>query len=73
MVAYHLNVLHRGFETGVFDEDLMENVDEIYFVVNLDNGRTLGFRDDTSVKYAKVVSRGDSMTMIIRILGGVDQ
>ena len=36
--AYHLGVLHRGFETGDFDKDLMENVDETHFVINLDNG-----------------------------------
>ena len=48
----------------------MENIDETHFVVNMDNGRTLGFRGDTTIKYAKVVSGGDSMTMVIRISGG---
>ena len=48
----------------------MENIDETHFVVNMDNGRTLGFRGDTTVKYAEVVSGGDSMTMVIRISGG---
>ena len=47
----------------------MENVDETHFVVNLDNSRTLGFRGDTTVKYAEVVSGGESMTMVIRISG----
>jgi hypothetical protein len=36
----------------------------------LDNGRTLGFRRDTTIKYADVVSSGDSMTMVVRISGG---
>ena len=71
--TYHLGVLQRDFKSEIFDENLMENVDEIHFVVNLDNGRTLEFRGDTIVKYAEVVSRGDSMTMVIRIQGGVDQ
>ena len=48
----------------------MENVDVTHFVVNLDNSWTLRFRGDTNVKYAKVVSGGDSMTMVIRISGG---
>ena len=65
--VYHLGVLQRGFGSGIFDENLMENIDETHFVVNLDNGCTLGFRDDTTVKYAEVVSRGESMTMVIRI------
>ena len=67
---YHLGVLQRGFGSGIFDENLMENVDETHFVVNLDNGRTLGFRGDTTVKYVEVVSGGESMTMVIRISGG---
>ena len=54
--TYHLGVLHRGFEIGVFDENLMENINETHFVVNLDKGRTFGFRGDTTIKYAKVVS-----------------
>ena len=42
-IAYHLEVLHRGFASGEFDENIMENLDETYFVVNLNNGRILGF------------------------------
>jgi hypothetical protein len=68
--AYHLGVLQRGFQSGEFDENVMENLDETHFVVNLDNGHTLGFRGDTSVTYAEVVSGGDSMTMVVRISGG---
>jgi hypothetical protein len=30
----------------------------------------LGFRGDTTVKYADVVSGGDSMTIVVRISGG---
>ena len=48
----------------------MENLDETHFVVNLNNGRTLGFWRDTTVKYAEVVSGGESMTMIVHISGG---
>ena len=65
--TYHLGVLHKGFESGIFDDNLMENVDETHFVVNLDNGCILGFRGDTTVKFPEVISGGDSMTMVIRI------
>ena len=68
--AFHLGVLHRGFLSGAFNENLMENIDETHFVVNMNNGRTLGFRGDTSSSYAEVVSGGESMTMVIRISGG---
>jgi hypothetical protein len=42
--AYHLGVLQRGFQSRVFNENLMENLDETHFTVNMDNGYTLGFR-----------------------------
>ena len=48
----------------------MENVDETHFVINMDNGRSLGFRGDSTVKYADVVAGGESMTLVVRISGG---
>jgi hypothetical protein len=47
-----LGVLQKGFQIGIFDENLIENIDETHFIINMDNGRTLGFRGDTTVKYA---------------------
>jgi hypothetical protein len=67
--AYHLGVLQRGFPYRIFDENLMENLEETHFIVNMDNDRTLGFRGDTVVKYTDVVAGGDAMTMVIRISG----
>jgi hypothetical protein len=69
-IAHYLSVLQRDFQTGIFDENLIENIDETHFVINIDNGRTLGFRGDTTVKYADVVSSGNSMTMVVRISKG---
>jgi hypothetical protein len=69
-MAYYLDILQRGFQSGIFNENLMENLDEIHFIVNMDNGRTLGFRGNTVVKYADVVAGGDAMIMVIRISGG---
>ena len=68
--AYHLGILHRGFASGEFDENLIENIDETHFSINMDNDKTLGFRSDTSIKYADVVAGGEAMTMVVRILGG---
>lgn len=48
----------------------MENVDETHFVINMDNGRSLGFRGDSTVKYANVVAGGESITLVVRISGG---
>jgi hypothetical protein len=71
--THYLGVLQRDFQTGIFDENLIKNIDKIHFVINIDNGHILGFQGDTShtiVKYANVVSSGDSMTMVVRIFGG---
>jgi hypothetical protein len=38
--------------------------------INLDNGKTLGFRGVNDVKYADVVSGGMGMTLMIRLTGG---
>jgi hypothetical protein len=56
-------------ETDIFDDNLIKNIDETHFVISMDNDRTLGFRRDTTVKYADVVSGGDNMTMVIRFYG----
>ena len=63
--VYHLGVLKRGFDSCLFDKNLMENIDETHFVINIDNGRTLSFQGDTSTKYTEVVSGGDSMTLVV--------
>ena len=69
-IAFHMGELHRGFASGELDENLIENMDETHFVVNVDNGRTLGVRGDNDVKYADVVSGGEGMTMMVRLTGG---
>jgi hypothetical protein len=71
--THHLGVLQRDFQTGIFDKNLIKTIDETHFVVNMDNGRTLGFRGDTTVKYADVVFGGHSMTMVVRISAGIDR
>jgi hypothetical protein len=68
--AYHLGVLQSGFQSRIFDENFLENLDKTHFTVNMDNGRTLRFRGDMVIKHADVVAGGDAMTMVIRISGG---
>lgn len=69
-IAYHLGVLKRGFDSGEFNEDTIENADETHFVFNLDNGKTLAFIGDREVRYADVVSGGQPITMMVRLTGG---
>ena len=60
-------MVKRGFDSGLFDENLIENIDKTHFVVNMDNDRTLGFWGDTSIKYIEMVLSGNSMTMVVQI------
>ena len=62
--------LSKGFESGELNEDLIENVDETHFIINMDNGRTLRFRGDGGAKYADVVSGGIGITMVVHLSGG---
>ncbi len=68
-IAFHLGQLAREFRAGTLDENLVENIDETHCKVNLDNGKTLGFRGDNDVKYTDVVSGGMGMTLMIRQTG----
>ena len=69
-VAFHLGVVSRAFSSEELDEDMVENVDETHFVVNMDNGRNLSFVGCGEVKYADVSSGGEGITMMVQITGG---
>lgn len=71
-VSRHLGKLKRMLSSGEVDENNIGNADETHFVVNMDNGRTLGFAGSSDVKYADVVSGGEGMTMLVRLSGGRD-
>lgn len=71
-VAYHLGILKRGFKEGSLNADNMCNADETHFSFNRDNRRSLGLRGTSEVKCADAVSRGENITMIVRISGGKD-
>jgi hypothetical protein len=58
LTTFHLGVVQRGFLSGEYNENYIKNMDETHFVMNMDNGKTLGFCGDHVVKYADVVSRG---------------
>ncbi|KAL3695584.1 hypothetical protein R1sor_009660 [Riccia sorocarpa] len=70
-VAQHLGLMCGQFQSGRLDENLVENIDETHFLINMDNDRTLGFRGDTQVKYADVVSGSQGMTMVVKVTGSV--
>ncbi|DBA02287.1 TPA: hypothetical protein N0F65_006162 [Lagenidium giganteum] len=69
-VARSLGVLQRGLGSGELNEDTIENIDETHFMIDFHTGKTFGFVDETSIKYADVVSGGEGMPMVVRITGG---
>src|SRR4051812_21339881 len=71
-IAYHLGQMKKQFENGELEEDTIENMDEMHFIINMDNGRTLGFKGDSEIKYTDVVSGGTGMTMVLHIIGSKD-
>ena len=40
-------------------------------MINMDNGRTLGICGEQVIKYVDVVSRGEAMTLVVRVTRGV--
>ena len=57
------------FESGEIDE---QDVDETHFTINMDEGTTFGFCGEVEVKYADVVSGGEGITILVRLIGGRD-
>lgn len=60
----------RKFEDGSLNEEYVENPEETHFLINVDDGKTLVFKRDEEMWYAEVVSGGEWMKMILRIIGG---
>lgn len=66
-VVYHMRTLCQEFQSGELVEDMCKNIDETHFVINMDNGRTLGFYGDKEVKYTNMVSGGMSIMMVVKV------
>jgi len=69
-IAAHLGTMKREYESGSLNEDLVSNADETHFVFNMDNGRSIEFRGDSTVKYSDIVAGDEGITMMVHILGG---
>ena len=48
----------------------MENGEEMYFIMKMDNGKTLAAIKEKSIMYADVVYGGVGITMFVRLSGG---
>lgn len=69
-VNFSLSEMAGEFQSQRLNEDDIENADETHFIINFDNGETLGVRGEASMKSADVISGGKDMTVMVRISGG---
>lgn len=68
----HLEQVHCILRNKRFVENNPENADETHCVIGMGRGTTLGFAAHNEVKYADVVSAGDSIKMLFHLSGGGD-
>lgn len=69
-IAYHVDELKRGLESGEPNEDDFEDADDTYFVSTIDNRITLSSIGEREVKYAAVVNDEEPITIMVQIIGG---
>lgn len=67
-VVFILCQIQRNFVSGVFDENMMENINEIHFIINMDDGKTFGFHGDEECKYIDTVFGEEWITIVICII-----
>ena len=60
-VAYHLGKMKRSLTSGDICEEDIANADETRFVIDFDNGRTLGLAGQDDVKHAEALSAGEDL------------
>lgn len=63
-VVAHLEMIITFLSGGYFEDNDVKNVEETYFVITIDKGRTLRFIRDTEVKYADVYNSEEGFTML---------
>lgn len=71
-VSWHLGYMCILLSIMVANENDMENADKTHFVINMGNGRILGFAGESELKYAEFVSGEEGMSTIARYCGGRD-
>lgn len=68
-VAHHPGRLRGLLTTEALDENDMCNSDETYFIINVDNGKTLEFCGFMRSRYADVGSEREGFTVVVRLSG----
>ncbi|OWZ04393.1 hypothetical protein PHMEG_00023713 [Phytophthora megakarya] len=66
----HLGRLKRLLDDGRSDSDAQYNMVKNHFVIDLDDGKSLGFRGTGHVKYCSVASGRRGITICVLLRGG---
>lgn len=61
---YHLGVIIHASVAGTLNQNKINNFDETYFIIDLNNGKTLSLKGNKKVKYSDIVSSTEEMIMI---------
>lgn len=69
-VAAQIGTMSALLTSGQVSQGDIENAYETHFIINVDNGKTLGFSGSGEVRYADVVSGGEGFPMVFRLSGG---
>lgn len=72
VIAYHIGLLARAFQTGDLLEENVETLGVFHFIVNAENGYTLGFSGEQDANYSETMNGSRGMTMLLRVSGGKD-
>lgn len=72
VIAYHVGLLARAFQKGDLLEENVETLGVFHFIVNAENGYTLGFSGEPNASYSDIMKGGRGMTMLLRVSGGKD-
>ena len=62
--------MERNCADGNLLDDMVENMDERHCLFNMKNNKTLDFIGQEKVNYSDIVSGGEGMTMVLRIVEG---
>lgn len=72
VIAYQVGHLARAFQNGEILEENVETLGVFHFIVNPENGYTLGFTDEQNASYNDMIEGSRGMTMLVRLSGGKD-
>lgn len=70
LIANHLGKLKSRFAYGIYEQDLIFNLDETHFIIDFNNLKALGFSGECVVSYNELASVTEGFTLALLLRGG---